>query len=132
MRIALRRILDGVTTDKGMVIVTLLAVTIGALGHGYWVCTTLAEERAEHRTYMNTTSEARHREMILALNASTAATNAQTQFNRELRHDLDRREGVIISATNKIEALLVSAEWQFREFRKAALAFVRAQEHQDE
>lgn len=127
----LKRILEAITTPQGLVVVIALVLSCGAVGHSYWVCRNLRSEREGHETYMTGTAAEQSKQIIDALHKVELATQAQTEFNREMRRELAVREAAIAEMVKRIEAIALALEWRAREFQKAALTFMRAVEAQE-
>lgn len=129
------RIGNAVTTKDGVIIVCCITALIGMGVHSFWVCTNLAKERLEHKLYIETTANNHTQLVIAALHEVRLATQAQTDFTKEMRRELALREQTIVNSASRLEGITMAVinkveaiDFQLREFRKAALAFYRKME----
>jgi hypothetical protein len=123
-----KKFVDGVMSPVGMLCIGCVLLCIGALFHSYWLCRNLVDERTANRTYIETTAKAQNDLLVAAINASTLAIQSQTNFNAEMRRDLDAREAALIRAAEKVEMIALALEQRARDVQKAALMAFRAAE----
>lgn len=112
----------------GVLLVICLGIACGSLGHQYWICTTLAGERLEHRDYIERTAAAMSAAQVAALNKVDTTIGNQTELLKEMRREQASREASIVAAGNRIETIATALEWRAREFQKAALQYLREHE----
>ena len=111
-------------------IVICLAIAVGSLGHQYWLCTTLAGERRDHKSYIEGFAAKMNAAHIAALNKVDQTIEKQTAILNQMRNEQAEREGKIVSSGERIEAVAVALEWRAREFQKAALQYLREHNQQ--
>lgn len=106
--------------------IAAVLVVVGSCFHSYWVCTNLVAEREQHRDWLQNTYAELSKVTNDEIAAARMAIDRSTEFNKEMRRELDLRENRMALSTDKIEALAVALDWQAREFRKAALTFINS------
>jgi hypothetical protein len=133
MRELCNKVAEGLATPLGAAcIIVVIASSVGlgiSVWHGFRVCTLLVNERNAHETWMQGAFEEHTKTTTDAIHTATLAIDRQTQFNETMRRELEMREEEIKATANKVETIALALEWQAREFRKAALTFIRAQEN---